>query len=195
MYVSTWIFAYISLACSSSSAAIIKSKRMMRVADRFWNSCVHSRDRLRRLSARSLHTWMPSRINDCSVQSGRQVGAKKREGKKKSSISHNGVSGSIPPRTSNETAGGSRPGLVGFPSYAPIARRFVARTEKVRPEAENHDFRVRHRRQPSTFVVGGAEPGGLLFRRQWSAKPIGRTLTIAPRSIAISVARISESEA
>jgi len=33
-----------------------------------------------------------------------------------------------------------------------IARRFVARIEKVRPEVENHDFRVRLPPPSSTFV-------------------------------------------
>lgn len=118
-----------------------------RFPDRFCNSYVHPRDRIRRLSARSLHTWMLFQIT---------TAARNRDGgrrKKRDSISHNGVSGSIPPHT-RRPANGSRRGLVGFPSYTPIACRFVVRIEKVRPEVENHDFRVRPPPPPpsSTFV-------------------------------------------
>lgn len=163
-----------------------------RFPDRFCNSYVHPRDRIRRLSARSLHTWMLFQIT---------TAARNRDGgrrKKRDSISHNGVSGSIPPHT-RRPANGSRRGLVGFPSYTPIACRFVVRIEKVRTGSRKSRFS----RPPAAAAVVDicprvrrAGPNRLLFRRQWSAKPIERTLgnrTAPRRSIAISVVRIRES--
>ena len=93
-----------------------------------------------------MYTWILLRI----TTAGRNRDGKQRSMQKKSSISYTDVSESISLHT--RPTNGSRRGLVGFPSYMPIAHWFVARIEKVRPEVENHDFRVRLPPPSSTFV-------------------------------------------
>jgi len=127
----------------------------------------------------------------CSAQSGQAVV----DAKKKSSIAHNGVSGSIPPHV-RWPSNGSRRGFVGFPSYTSIARRFVAASKKYGRKSKITIFASATAVVDICTRVRRAGPCRLLFRRQWSAKPIGRALAIAlpRRSIAISVVRIREFE-
>lgn len=128
------------------------------------------------------HLGAPS-YHDCSVQSGRQVGVKKKgRKKKKSSISHNGVSGSIPPRSNDRQRKSSGARRISLVHTSPIARRFVARARKKydrKPKITIFASAAANRRHLSARPSSVEPNPGLLFRRQWSAKPIGRTLTIA----------------
>lgn len=166
---------------------------MARMADRFWNSYVHSRDRLRRLSARSLHTWVLFRIATAARNRDDRSAQKKRREKKRVQY----PTMAYPDRSlraRRTTAGGSRPGLVGFPSYTPIAAPVCRPHRKSTTGSRKSRFS-----RPSAATAAAAvdicpharrakpHPGAFCTDdNDKSTKPIGRTLTIAPRSIAIS---------
>lgn len=114
---------------------------------------------------------------------------RKNKKKKKSSISHNGVSGSIRLRTSVGRRKSS--GLVGFPPYMPnrippSLPGLSPGAEKVRPEVENHDFRVRRRAGHLSRRAAPSRAGPALLFPPTMKRKTDRMPAIASRSIAIS---------
>lgn len=133
----------------------------MRVADRFWNSYVHSHDRLRRLSARSLHTWVLTRITTAVCNRDDRSAQKKGRKKKEFNIPQWRIR--IDPSTSNDrqrkSSGARRISLVHGDS-ASVCRPHRKSTTGSRKSRFS-------RSPPPTvdicpLVVGRAEPGAFV---------------------------------
>jgi len=141
-------------------------------------------DRCRDLPAR-VNFALSAALSDDNCSTGhRDVEAERKRGGKKSSISHNGVSGSIPSRMSagRKSSGTRRISLVHADSG-----RFVVRAEKSAAGSRKSRFT----RPPPTFVR--VRPPSFCSADNEAQNRIGRMPAIAPRSMAISAVRSGRS--